>query len=96
VEGRCWLGCTATSTARARPVLRLVGESVRRSLRQSWPARTLKHIENVATGEPAEPIELGGRDKRGERSSLPLDDELVVAQCHSVEELAEPSPDLES
>jgi len=77
-------------------MFRLVGESVRCSLRQPRTARSLKHVENVPTGEPVEPVKLGGRDKRGERSSLSLDDELVVAQRHPVEELAEPSPDLES
>jgi hypothetical protein len=69
---------------------------VHRFLVRQWTIRlSLEKFQSVASREPAHLLEALDRNERGEWLAFALDDELIVTQGYSVEEIADPLPDLD-
>jgi len=75
-------------------VLRFVGEAIRLRLREATASLPLENVQDVTSSEEVEPRQLAGRHQRRQRLALSLDDELVVAERYSIEQLSQAFPDL--
>jgi hypothetical protein len=78
----------------ACPALSLHRESHRLLVRERTPGLTLQSLEGMTPREPPHLLQALSRDERGERLALALDVELVVPQRNSIEQIADPAPDI--